>query len=121
MVSARSNGKVNLKLKKFRFNYFSRKMNCKTRFFTQQIHWTLLQLTSLKYTGLKLKSIRSGNLFFMANFLLIHLRSYNRILKLSAIHADKKADGKNASISQEMGRIYNSIHDALEFLGAKRF
>ncbi|MEJ0105624.1 MAG: hypothetical protein WDO19_25025 [Bacteroidota bacterium] len=42
-------------------------------------------------------------------------------MKLSAIHADKKADGKNASISQEMGRIYNSIHDALEFLGAKRF
>ncbi|MCW3116762.1 MAG: hypothetical protein JWM28_844 [Chitinophagaceae bacterium] len=33
----------------------------------------------------------------------------------------KNADQGEISISQEMGRIYNSIHDALEFLDAKRF
>jgi hypothetical protein len=33
----------------------------------------------------------------------------------------KNADQREISISQEMGRIYNSIHDALKFLNAKRF
>ncbi len=33
----------------------------------------------------------------------------------------EKEQEENMSISQEMGRIYNSVHDALEYLGAKKF
>lgn len=37
------------------------------------------------------------------------------------LKADPQEEVKNMSISQEMGRIYNSVHDALEYLGAKKF
>ena len=121
MVSARSNGKVNLKLKKFRFNYFSRKMELQNAVFytTDSINAPAAYQFRIYKIKVELQSL--WQLVFHGRLLIDSLALIQPDIEAVKLQADKENEEKNMSISQEMGRIYNSIHDALEFLGAKKF
>lgn len=120
MVSARSNGKVNLKLKKFRFNYFSRKMELQNAVFytTDSLNAPAAYKFGIYKIRVELRSL--WQLVFNGKLIIDSLALIRPDIEAIQIRRDS-SDEKNVSISQEMGRIYNSIHDALDYLGAKRF
>lgn len=121
MVHARSNGKVNLKLKKFRFNYFSRKMELQNAVFysTDSINAPAAYQFHIYKIKVELESL--WQLVFNGRLLIESLDLIQPDIKAIKLKGNKTDEVKNMSISQEMGRIYNSIHDALEYLGAKKF
>ena len=121
MVSARSNGKINLKLKKFRFNYFSRKMELQNAVFytTDSLNAPTAYKFGIYKIRVELQSL--WQLVFHGKLLIESLSLTRPDIEAIQIHRDSADNETNVSISQEMGRIYNSIHDALDYLGAKRF
>lgn len=117
LVSARSNGKVNLKLKNFKFNYFSRKMELHNALFytTDSIDAPVAYRFGVQKLKVEVKSL--WQLVFNGKLLidsLSLLRPDVEVIKLR----ENKVNEHDISVSQEMGKIYNSIRDALDFLNA---
>ncbi len=121
LVDSRSNGKVNLKLKKFKFNYFSRKMELQHAVFysTDSVNAP----TSYRFSVSRIK---------------IELRSFWDLVFKGQLHIDSMAllqpdivatrlkpilseTGNEVSIPREMGRIYKSITDGLDTLNVNHF
>ncbi|MGC4038760.1 MAG: hypothetical protein QM764_22550 [Chitinophagaceae bacterium] len=121
LVSARSNGKVNLKLKKFRFNYFSRKMELQNAVFYSTDSLNASTAYQFKVYKMKVEIESLWQLIFHGKLLIESMDLIKPDIEVAKISSEEDEEEKKLSISQEMGRIYNSIHDAIEFLGAKRF
>ncbi len=124
MVESRSNGKLKLKVKKFKFGYFSSKMELDNAVFYNTD--TLNASTFYRFQVAKIK-------FNVNSVLPIIFRKQLRIDSLVLIDPDiqitklrprektEEESKKDFSIPQEMGKIYHSIRDALEILDVKRF
>ncbi|MES1221717.1 MAG: hypothetical protein ABUT20_39835, partial [Bacteroidota bacterium] len=121
IVDAQSNGKVNLKLKKFRFNYFSRKMELQNAIFYTTDSLDSPTAYTFKISKIKVELHSLWQLVFHGKLDIESLTLINPDVEAIRLKPLKNADQKEISISQEMGRIYNSIHDALEFLNARKF
>lgn len=121
MVSARSNGKVNLKLRKFRFNYFSRKMELQNAVFYTTDSLNAPAAYQFRIYKIKVELESLWQLVFHGKLVIDSLALIQPDIEAVKLKADVEEQTGNMSISQEMGRIYNSVHDALEYLGAKKF
>ncbi len=117
LVSARSNGKVNLKLKKFRFNYFSRKMDLQNALFysTDSIEAPVAYRFEVQKLKVEVRSL--WQLVFNGKLLIDSLSLIQPDVVAIKLR-ENKTNEKDISVSQEMGKMYNSIRDALEFLNA---
>src|SRR6185503_18565946 len=95
IVARESKGKLKLKVQNIKFNYFSKKVEFKN-------------VTFYSNDSLDLKT----SYYFQVDKIK---------MKVTRLKPLDRPSGKEVSIPQEMGRVYNSIMDALKFLEVKRF
>lgn len=123
MVEARSNGKIRLDVKKFKFNWFSYDMELRDavfyspdsadastsyRFSVRSMHITVREIIPL---------------VFEKKILIDSLRLLDPDIRVTRLRATRNDSINSPSVSlpQEVGRVYNSIQDALEVLKVNRF
>ena len=124
MVESKSNGKLKLKVEKFRFNYFTKKMELeKAIFYTTD---TLTGNTAYRFSvdKIKLQARAILPIIFKKQLLidsLTLLSPHIQVTRLRATDKPDKKEKKDVSIPEEMGKVYSSIQDALQVLKVKRF
>jgi len=123
MVSTQSNGKLKLKVDKFKFNWFNYKMDLRKGIFysTDTAAATAYQFSVAKI-DIRVKEILP--LVFEKKILIdsIHLLNPDiRVIRLRSVKDSTTSADTSLSLPQEMGRIYNSIQDALKVLKVDRF
>jgi hypothetical protein len=123
LVESRSNGKLKLHVKKFRFNWFSDNMQLRNAVFYSTD--TATAATAYRFTvdriNIRIKEIMP--LIFEKKILIDSLGLVNadiQVTRLKAKDADSTKD-RNVSLPLEMGRVYKSIQDALQVLQVNRF
>jgi len=125
LVSSQSHGKLKLNVKKFKFNWFSRKMELvnATFYSTDTLTAPTAYRFSVDQLRIEVKAILP--IVFEKKILIDSLRLINPDITVTRLRAIKKdttsADDTELSIPQEMGKIYNSIQDALQVLKVSRF
>jgi hypothetical protein len=123
LVSSQSNGKLHLKVKKFKFNWFSKKMELEHAVFYSTDTATSSAAYQFDVERLQLEVKAVFPILFEKKILIDSLRLVNphvTVTKLRTVQRDTTSDN-DISIPKEMGRIYNSIQDALSVLKVKRF
>ncbi len=126
LVSAQSNGKVKLNVKKFKFNWFSRKMELVDAVFFSTDTATAPTAYRFKVDRLRIEVKALLPLLFEKRILIDSLHLINPDISVTRLRSVKRdslsADADNdLSIPREMGKIYNSIQDALNVLKVTRF
>ena len=123
MVSSQSNGKLKLKVDNFKFNWFNYKMELRKSIFysTDTTAATSYQF-SVDRIDIRVKEILP--LVFEKKILIDSIYLLNpdiRVTRLRSLKDSATSKDTSLSIPQEMGRIYNSIQDALQVLEVDRF
>jgi hypothetical protein len=121
IVRTQSRGKVRLELKKIRFNYFSNKI-----VFEDATFYSIDSAGSKISYSFKLNNarLRVGNLwnaFTKKQLVIDSLFLIEPEIRITRLKKEDSASDKQLSISAEMGRMYNSIIDAINELQVKRF
>lgn len=125
LVASKSNGKLRLEVKKFRFNWLSKKMELVDAVFYSTDSATAG--TSYRFAVKEIKLRVKGVLpILFEKKVLINMLDLQEpdieVTRLRSIKKDSlKTDKEDVSIPQEMGKIYKSIQDALEVLQVKKF
>ena len=124
LVVLKSNGKLKLKIEKFRFSYFSRNMELEKAVFynTDTVNGTTAYRFSVDKIKLKAKAILP--IVFQKQILIDSLNLLSPHIQVTRLRADDKPgkkEKKEVSIPEEMGKVYSSIQDALQVLNVKRF
>jgi len=123
IVYSQSNGKLNLKVDKFKFNWFNYKMELrKPVFYSDDTAASTSYQFRVDKINLRLKAIFP--LVFEKKILIDSLHLFNPDIRVTRLRSTKDtthATDTGMSIPQEMGRIYNSIQDALQVLKVNRF
>ncbi len=124
MVSSQSNGTLHLKVKKFKFNWFSKHMELENAHFYSTDTATNNTAYDLKVQKVKL-SVKGVLPFLIDKQLLIDsLSLFNpsvTVTQLRAKTSNTDTTQQQLSIPQEMGKVYNSIQDALDVLDVRKF
>lgn len=124
MVDAQSNGQLRLKVRKFKFNWFTYKMQLLNPVFSSNdtAASTAYQFR-VERLNLRLKAIIP--LLFEKKILIDSMHLYNPDIRVTRLRSSPKdtssANYNKLSLPREMGRIYNSIQDALRVLDVDRF
>jgi hypothetical protein len=121
IVDSKSGGKLELKLKKSKFHYLSNKLELQgATFVSKDSNAATAYKFQLQKLQLKVKSFWS---FLLYKELLIDSISLDApdvtVTRLREVEKDQNK--QEVSIPEEMGKIYNSILDALNALQVKRF
>lgn len=123
MVSSQSNGKLQLKVDKFKFNWFSYKMELrKASFYSTDTSSATSYQFSVPRIRIRVKEILP--LVFEKKILIDSLHLLNPDITVTRLRSIKDTTAESdtgISLPQEMGRIYNSIQDALKVLKVDRF
>ena len=124
LVYSQSNGNLTLKVDKFKFNWFTYKMELrKPVFYSNDTAGSTAYQFRVDKINIRLKAIFP--LLFQKKILVDSLHLFNpdiRVIRLRSSTKDTTDPSDTAmSIPQEMGRIYNSIQDALQVLKVNRF
>ncbi len=123
MVSSQSNNKLKLKIHKFKFNWFNYDMQLrKSIFYSADTSAATSYQFSVDRIDIRIKEILP--LIFEKRILIdsIHLMNPDiSVTRLRSIKDTTGASDTSLSIPQEMGKIYNSIQDALDVLKVDRF
>lgn len=122
LVESRSKGKINLKIEKLRFGYFSNKIELEKAVFYNTD--SAATATSYKFYIDKLKMKGKGliALLFSKELFIDSLSLTNPVIEVNRVSmADKSGKRKEISIPEEMGKIYSSIQDAINVLQVKKF
>lgn len=123
LVEKQSKGKLHLNVEKFRFNWFNRKMELKNAVFysTDTTTAPVAYRFSVQQINIQVKKILP--LIFEKTFLLDSIQLVNPDVSVTKLRSKDSASARDTSLSipQEMGRIYNSIQDALQVLQVDRF
>src|SRR6187200_971797 len=121
IVTKESNGKLRLTVKNIKFNYFSKKVELQgVTFFSND---SLDLVTSYRFQVDKIK-LRVKALIPIFTRKELRIDSLSLVAPKIVVTRLKPLDTsgqKDVSIPQEMGKVYNSIMDALQFLEVKRF
>lgn len=119
IVSSKSNGKLKLRIGKFRFNYISHRMDIhKAVFYTNDT----AQSDRYRFSIVHLKvEVSAFWPLLLQNQLLIDSVTLSAPhVQMTRLKRNEKENG-DISISEEIGRVYNSIQDALQVLQVKNF
>lgn len=123
IVNSQSNGKLKLQVDRFKFNWFNYKMELRKSIFysTDTTAATSYQF-SVEKINITVKEIFP--LVFEKKILIDSIYLLNpdiRVTRLRSVKDSTSSTDTSLSIPQEMGRIYNSIQDALQVLKVDRF
>jgi hypothetical protein len=122
LVESKSNGKLKLEVRNFKFNWFSRKMELQDAVFhsTDSVNAATTYSFAVRKINIKLKAF--WPLVFDKQVLINNLELKDPDITVTRLRKSKdKVRDDNVSVPLEMGRIYNSIQDALEVLQVKKF
>ena len=121
LVSASSNGRIQLQVTKSSFHYLNKKIIVHGATFYSDDTSGAATTYQFQVPKLDLK-IRSFWSFLIFNELLIDSISLNKpMVTVTRLSKAVKQDNESISIPEEIGRIYNSIIDALQVLQVRRF
>ena len=126
MVASKSNGKLRLQVGNFKFNWFSKKMELERAVFytTDSADANTAYQFAVRKINLKVKAVLP---MIFEKRVLINLLSLKEpdiiVTKLRSYEKDTvdNRESEDISIPREMGRIYNSIQDAIRVLRVKKF
>jgi hypothetical protein len=124
LVHDRSNGKLSLKIDKFSFNWLSRKIELKKAVFYSTDTATATTGYQFRVERLRIQMKKILPVILEKRFLIDSIQLVNPDITVTRLRPGKDTAFTNDtsfSIPQEMGRIYNSIQDALEVLEVDRF
>jgi len=121
IVARESNGKLKLKVKNIKFNYFSKKVELSDITFFSNDSLDLATYYNFQVDKIKIrvkalipiftrKELKIDSIFLVAPKITV-----TRLKPLDTVGQ------KDISIPHEMGKVYNSIMDALKFLEVRRF
>lgn len=124
LVHQQSEGKLNLKIEKFKFNWFSRKMELQQAVFYSTDTTTAPTAYRFKVDRIKIQVKTIMPVILEKRFLIDSIHLLNPDISVTRLRSVKNTGSSadtSLSIPQEMGRIYNSIQDALQVLKVDRF
>ncbi len=126
MVRVQSNGKLNLQVEKFKFNWFSKKMELQNAVFFSTDTATASTGYRFRIDRLRIEVKAILPVLFEKKFLIDSIHVVNPDITVTRLRSNRDTLAANdttsgLSIPQEMGRIYNSIQDALKVLSVNRF
>jgi hypothetical protein len=122
LVESKSNGKLKLEVKNFKFNWFSRKMELQDAVFysTDTINTSTSYRFAVRKINLKVKAV--WPVIFDKEVLITNLELKDPLITVTQLRPPRdKPKETRVSVPQEMGKIYRSIQDALEVLQVKKF
>lgn len=123
LVNKQSKGKLHLDIGKFRFNWFNRKMELKQAVFYSTDTLTAPTAYRFSVQQINIQVERILPLIFEKRFLIDSIQLISPDVSVTKLRSKDSASVRDTSLSlpQEMGRIYNSIQDALRVLQVDRF
>ncbi|MEO5564653.1 MAG: hypothetical protein ABIR18_14500 [Chitinophagaceae bacterium] len=124
LVNEQSNGKLHLQVKKFKFNWFSRKMELQQAVFYSTDTIDASTAYRFKVDKLKIQVKKILPVIFEKKFYIDSIHVINPDISVTRLRSPKDTSAvadSSLSIPQEMGRIYHSIQDALQVLKVDRF
>ena len=119
-VRYESKGKLSLKVKHFSFNYFTRHIEVRTAFLQSTDTLTQPATYKVQFGKLDLQVTSFWPLLFKRKLLIDSIKLYNPQFSIYRWRVDSTTPRKDVSIPREMGRLYNSMLDALNTFGIKR-
>src|SRR5690606_33223047 len=122
MVEVRSNGKLKLDVEKFRFNWFSYDMELRNAvFYSADTTAATSYRFSVRSMHITVKEIIP--LVFEKRIIIDSLRLLDPDIRVTRLRAPRSDTSESTPVSlpQEMGRVYNSIQDALDVLKVDKF
>ncbi|WP_276501175.1 DUF748 domain-containing protein [Terrimonas pollutisoli] len=123
MVSAQSNGKLKLKIDRFKFDWFTYRMDLrKANFYSADTGAATSYQFNVARIKVKVQEILP--LILEKRILIDSIQLINPdivVTRLRSLKDSTDESDTSMSIPQEMGRIYNSIQDALRVLQVDRF
>jgi hypothetical protein len=124
LVNDQSNGRLHLKINKFTFNWFNRKMELHDAVFYSTDTTVANTSYRFKIARLKIQVKQILPVIMEKKFYIDSIHVINPEITVSRLRlsTDTTVSGDTSlSIPQEMGRIYHSIQDALQVLKVDRF
>jgi len=122
LVNRQSNGKLKLQVEKFRYNWFKKRMELRKAVFYTTDDSTSPNNYRIEVDRLQLRLKKLYPLIAEKKILIDSLKLVNPVITVTSLRVpDNKKEGESLSIPQEMGRVYNSIRDALKVLEVDRF
>jgi hypothetical protein len=124
LVKSKSHGKLRLKVEKFKFGYFSTKIELEKAVFYNTDTVTAVTAYRFSVGRIKLNVNSILPVIFKKQIEIDSLLLINpdiQVTRLKALGQDDQLLRKDISIPEEMGKIYNSIQEALKILKVKRF
>src|SRR6185436_8212491 len=121
IVANESNGKLRLKVDNIKFNYFSKKVELQNVTFYSNDSLDLKTSYYFQVDKIKMKVKALIPIFTRRELRIDSLSLFSPKIEVTRLKPLDKPSGKEVSIPQEMGKVYNSIMDALKFLEVKRF
>src|SRR5215203_658558 len=121
LVNSESKGKLRLKVKNIKFNYFSKKVELNDVTFFSNDSLDLVTSYRFQVDKIKLKVKALIPIFTRKELRIDSLALVAPKIVVTRLKPLDTSGQKDVSIPQEMGKVYNSIMDALQLLEVKRF
>ena len=121
IVTRESNGKLKLKVKNIKFNYFSKKVELQDITFFSNDSLDLATYYHFHVDKIKIKVKALIPIFTRKELKIDSIFLVSPKITVTRLKPLDTAGQKDISIPHEMGKVYNSIMDALKFLEVKRF
>ena len=124
LVREQSKGQLKLEVQKFRFNWLNRKMELRKAIFYTTNDSTAANGYRIEVDQLQLRLKALYPLIAEKKFLIDSLKLINPKITVTNLRPSNRSTGEtpeHLSIAQEMGKVYNSIRDALKVLEVDRF
>lgn len=121
LVKTRSNNKLRLKVQNIKFNYFSKKIELQQVAFYSNDSLDLKTSYSFHVDNIKLRVKALLPIFTRKELLVDSLYLSAPKIEVTRLKPSDTPSKKDVSIPQEMGKIYNSIIDALTMFEVTRF
>ena len=121
IVANESNGKLKLKVENIKFNYFSKKIEFQNVTFFSNDSLDLKTAYYFQVDKIKMKVKALIPIFTRRELRIDSLSLMAPKIEVTRLKPLDRPTAGEVSIPQEMGRVYNSIMDALRFLEVKRF
>ena len=121
IVTKESNGKLRLTVKNIKFNYFSKKVELQGVTFFSNDSLDLVTSYHFEVDKIKLRVKALVPIFTRKELRIDSLSLIAPKIVVTRLKPLDTTGRKDVSIPQEMGKVYNSIMDALRFLEVNRF
>lgn len=121
IVARESKGKLKLKVRNIKFNYFSKKVELQNVVFYSNDSLDLKTSYHFQVEKIKMKVKALIPIFTRRELRIDSLELLAPKIQVTRLKPLNRPKQSEVSIPQEMGRVYNSIMDALKFLEVKRF